>query len=82
MPVRPDGTRAYILSTVNDSVSVINTRTDHVIVDIAVGRGADQVAVSPNGTDIYVADFQVVVAACAHRRIVIAACLDCRAAYG
>jgi DNA-binding beta-propeller fold protein YncE len=27
--VSPDGTRAYIVSTVNDSVSVINTRTGH-----------------------------------------------------
>jgi YVTN family beta-propeller protein len=36
--VSPDGTGAYIVSTVNDSVPVINTRTDHVIAGIAAGR--------------------------------------------
>jgi YVTN family beta-propeller protein len=34
--VSPDGTRAYIVSTVNNSVSVINTRTDRVTATIHV----------------------------------------------
>ena len=46
---------------------VTNTRTDHVIAGIAVGRGADQVAVSPNGTHIYVADFQYSGSCACHR---------------
>jgi YVTN family beta-propeller protein len=73
VPVSPEGTRAYIVGAVNDSVSVINTRTGHLTATIHVSGYPQEVAVSPNGTHIYVADFQVVVAACAHIRIVIAA---------
>jgi YVTN family beta-propeller protein len=56
--VSPDSTRAYIVSTVNNSVSVINTRTDRVTATIHVSGYPQQVAVSPDGTHIYVADFQ------------------------
>jgi YVTN family beta-propeller protein len=44
--VSPDGTRAYIVSTVNDSVSVINTRTGHLTATIHVCRYPAAVAVS------------------------------------
>jgi DNA-binding beta-propeller fold protein YncE len=39
-------------------VSVINTRTDRVTATIHVSGYPQQAAVSPNGTHIYVADFQ------------------------
>src|SRR5262245_13024150 len=51
---------AYIPSNTNNSVSVIHTATNTVVgLPIPVGRGPNGVAVSADGSRVYVANFSV-----------------------
>ena len=54
MAVTPDGTRAYVTDSNDDTVSVINTATNTVIATIPVGTSPGDVAVNPDGTRVYV----------------------------
>ena len=53
--VRPDGLRAYVASFFSSSVSVINTSTNEVVATVAVGDYPQWVAVSADGSRVYVA---------------------------
>ncbi len=52
--VGPDGTRAYVVNSVSNTVSVIDTATNTVTGTIPVGALPVGVAVSPDGTRAYV----------------------------
>jgi YVTN family beta-propeller protein len=48
---------AYVPATASDNVSVINTLTDQVVAQIPVGQGPQGVSVSPNGSRVYVTNW-------------------------
>jgi len=50
----PDGTRAYVTINEGGLLSVVDTATNSVVADIAVGVGASVVALTPDGTRAYV----------------------------
>jgi YVTN family beta-propeller protein len=50
----PDGTRAYATTNFNGSVVVVDTKTRSVLQTIKVGDGAVGLAVTPDGTKVYV----------------------------
>jgi YVTN family beta-propeller protein len=50
----PDGAYAYVTDYASDSVSVINTATNHVTETIAVGGSPTGVAITPDGAYAYV----------------------------
>ncbi|MEV4329143.1 YncE family protein, partial [Streptomyces sp. NPDC049597] len=52
--VTPDGTRAYVVNSDSDNVSVIDTATNTVITTVPVGDAPTEVAVTPDGTRAYV----------------------------
>ena len=53
----PDGTRAYVTNTNDDTVSVIDTAIAAVIDTVVVGDEPGALAVSPSGTEVYVANW-------------------------
>ena len=57
----PDGSRVYVTYVSNappyDAVSVINTATNAIVATIAVGIGPKYAKVSPDGSKLYVANF-------------------------
>jgi YVTN family beta-propeller protein len=53
--VSPSGTRAYVTNVTSDTMSVINTATNHVTTTIPAGHRPGTVALSPNGQRAYVA---------------------------
>jgi YVTN family beta-propeller protein len=58
--ITPDGTLAYVVNRIGDTVSVITTATNTVTTTISSGfcdgGQLNQIAITPNGTDAYVAD--------------------------
>ena len=54
----PDGSRLYVLCTGSHSFAIINTTTNAVIRTISVGNNPIGIAVSPDGSRIYVTDQQ------------------------
>ena len=54
--VSPDGTRVYVTSPQNNTVSVIETATNTVISTIAVGSNPFGVRISPDGNFVYVSN--------------------------
>ncbi|MFE3934737.1 YncE family protein, partial [Streptomyces goshikiensis] len=50
----PPGTYAYVANFNDDTVSVIDTATNAVVVTVPVGDAPWEVAVSPGGTRAYV----------------------------
>jgi YVTN family beta-propeller protein len=52
--ISPDGTRAYVTTTGNASVAVIDTTSNTVITNVRVGSTPVGVAVSPDGKKVYV----------------------------
>ena len=54
MATGPDGTRAYVTINEGGLLSVVDTATNSVVADIAVGVGASVVALTPDGTRAYV----------------------------
>ncbi|MSW46351.1 MAG: beta-propeller fold lactonase family protein, partial [Actinobacteria bacterium] len=55
--VSPDGSRAYVSNGSGNSVSVIDTSTNEVVVELVVGLYPSSVAVSPDGSRVYVANY-------------------------
>jgi YVTN family beta-propeller protein len=57
--ITPDGSRAYVTSNPTGSgfVSAINTATNKVIAKVRVGPNAQLLAITPDGTGVYVACF-------------------------
>ncbi len=53
----PDGSVVYVSNFISNTVSVISTATDKVIATLPAGDSPDGVAVSPDGTQLYVADY-------------------------
>ena len=56
--ITPDGTKAYVTTGSDDTVSVINTATEAVSATIAVGDNPKGVAITPDGTKAYVTNQQ------------------------
>jgi YVTN family beta-propeller protein len=56
--ISPDGTRVYVTSHTNNSVSVINTVNNSVIKTLMVDQGPLGIAVQPDGSRVYVASFK------------------------
>lgn len=52
--IAPDGSRAYVTNELANSMSVIDTASNSVVATVAVGTGPAAVAVSPDGTHVYV----------------------------
>ncbi|AKB80210.1 collagen triple helix repeat domain protein [Methanosarcina horonobensis HB-1 = JCM 15518] len=52
--ITPDGSRVYVTNRGDNTVSVIDTATDNVTVNINVGEAPYGVAVNKNGTKVYV----------------------------
>jgi YVTN family beta-propeller protein len=50
----PDGSRAYVVNSVDRTVSVISTLTNTVLGTIGLGQSATSIAVSPDGSRLYV----------------------------
>ncbi len=56
--ISPDGSRAYVTNNpTNAFVSVIDTATDTVIATVAVGLNPQLLAITQDGTHVYVACF-------------------------
>jgi len=55
--VTPDGSRAYVATGDGRSIAVVDTARDEVIANVQLGRTAQDVAVSPDGTIVYAAVF-------------------------
>ena len=53
--VSPDGSTLYVANHGNQTVSVVNASTGHIVQNIGVS-GAWGIAISPNGTRLYVTD--------------------------
>ena len=53
---RSAGSKVYVANDYDDTVSVIDTNTNNVIETISVGASPRNLAVSPNGTRVYVAN--------------------------
>jgi YVTN family beta-propeller protein len=53
----PDGKKAYVANSWDDTVSVITVAKDMVTDTITVGDGPGAVAFSPDGKKAYVANF-------------------------
>src|SRR5205085_6023848 len=53
--VSPDGGRLYVM-TAGGTVQVIDSATGTVVAAIAAGAGGGGIAVTPNGSRVYVAD--------------------------
>jgi YVTN family beta-propeller protein len=55
----PNGTRAYVANTDDDTLSVIDTATNQVVgSSIPVGDEPEWVTVLPNGSRVYVANYE------------------------
>jgi YVTN family beta-propeller protein len=52
----PDGSKVYVTNHFDNTVSVIATATSTVTATIPVGSGPSGVAVTPDGTKVYVAN--------------------------
>jgi YVTN family beta-propeller protein len=52
--ISPAGDRVYVTNNGDDSVSAIDTATQHVIATIPVGRKPMGIAITPNGQEVYV----------------------------
>lgn len=52
----PDGTRLYVANTTSNTVSVIDTGTNSVLANVAVGLDPVSVAVRPDGNEVWVAN--------------------------
>ncbi|MBV8055994.1 MAG: hypothetical protein JO071_12225 [Deltaproteobacteria bacterium] len=50
------GSRAYVINSGSNSVSVINTATNAVIATVPVGRNPFDMAITPDGSQAYVAN--------------------------
>jgi YVTN family beta-propeller protein len=49
--------QVYVSDQDDDSVSVIDVTTDHMLERVAVGKGPNGLALSPDGTDVYIAQY-------------------------
>jgi YVTN family beta-propeller protein len=54
LAVTPDGTRAYVTNSGDDTVSVIDLATGTVVSTLAVGDGPAGIAITPDGRHAYV----------------------------
>jgi YVTN family beta-propeller protein len=54
------GSRAYVINTGSDTISVIDTTTKQVIRTIPIGASATNVVVTPDGRRLYVANYDTV----------------------
>ena len=53
LAITPDGTMAYVVNAISNTVSVIDTVTNTVIANVPVGFGPLDITITPDGTRAY-----------------------------